>query len=97
VWGKRGEALNKILSKGRTICVEGRLQTRKWEDKEGNKRYLTEIVATNVILLGGRGTGAADQTGYEPGTMNDRGGGDEVTENHMDVNGGFGEDEDPPF
>ena len=55
VWGKRGEALNKILSKGRGICVEGRIQTRKWEDREGNKRYGTEIVATNVVLLGGKG------------------------------------------
>ena len=54
VWGKRGEALNKILSKGRSICVEGRIQTRRWEDREGNKRYGTEIVATNVILIGGR-------------------------------------------
>jgi single-strand DNA-binding protein len=54
VWGKRGEALNKILSKGRSVCVEGRIQTRKWEDRDGNKRYGTEIVATNVILLGSR-------------------------------------------
>jgi len=56
VWGKRGEALNNILSKGRPICVEGRIQYRQWEDKEGNKRNSTEIVATNIVLLGsGRG------------------------------------------
>jgi single-strand DNA-binding protein len=55
IWGKRGEALNKILSKGSRICIEGRLQTRSWEDKQGNKRYTTEINAQNVILLGGRG------------------------------------------
>lgn len=55
IWGKRGEALNKILSKGSRLCVEGRLQTRSWEDKQGSKRYATEINATNVILLGGRG------------------------------------------
>jgi single-strand DNA-binding protein len=60
VWGKRGEALNKILSKGRGICVEGRIQTRKWEDRDGNKRYGTEIVATNVILLGGRARSEGD-------------------------------------
>lgn len=53
VWSKRGEGLNKILSKGSKICVKGRLQTRSWEDKQGGKRYSTEIVATNVILLGG--------------------------------------------
>jgi single-strand DNA-binding protein len=55
VWGKRGEALNKILAKGSRICVEGRLQTSSWEDKQGAKRYTTEINAQNVILLGGRG------------------------------------------
>ncbi len=56
VWGKRGEALNNILSKGRPICVEGRIQYRQWEDKDGNKRNSTEIVANNIVLLGsGRG------------------------------------------
>jgi len=53
VWGKRGEALNNILSKGRSICVEGRIQYRQWDDKEGNKRSATEIVAQNIVLLGG--------------------------------------------
>ena len=57
VWGKRGEALNKILAKGRSIFVEGRLQTRSWEDKQGTKRYTTEVVANNVILVGGGGRG----------------------------------------
>lgn len=57
IWGKRGEALAKILSKGSRILVEGRLQTRSWEDKQGAKRYSTEVVANNVVLLGGRGEG----------------------------------------
>ena len=57
VWGKRGEALNNILSKGRPICVEGRIQYRTWDDKDGNKRNATDIVATNVVLLGGRRDG----------------------------------------
>src|ERR1043165_4929776 len=60
-WGKRAEALNKILSKGRTIWVEGRIQTRSWEDKEGGKRYATEINANQIGLVGGRGGGG----GYE--------------------------------
>jgi single-strand DNA-binding protein len=64
VWGKRGEALNKILSKGKQLCVEGRLQTRSWEDKTGSKRYSTEVVATNVILLGG-GAGRGASSGYD--------------------------------
>ena len=70
VWGNRAEALNKILSKGRSICVEGRIQTRSWEDKEGNKRYSTEINATNIVLLGGGRRGGDDE-----GTPRDFGGG----------------------
>ena len=57
VWGKRGEGLNKVISKGSQMYVEGRLQTRSWDDKQGQKRYSTEVVATNIILLGSRGGG----------------------------------------
>ena len=54
VWGRRAEALAKLLSKGARIGVEGRLQTRQWEDAAGSKRYSTEVQAMNVLLLGGR-------------------------------------------
>lgn len=58
VWGKRAEGLGKILSKGDRILVEGGLRTSSYDDKDGNKRYKTEIVATNVVLSGGgRGEG----------------------------------------
>ncbi len=57
VWGKRAEGLNKILSKGRSVWVEGRLQTRSWEDKDGGKRYATDVVASNVGLMGSGGQG----------------------------------------
>ncbi|MET0344347.1 MAG: single-stranded DNA-binding protein [Polyangiales bacterium] len=70
VWGKRAEALNKILSKGRTIWVEGRIQTRSWEDaKDGSKRYATEINANNIGLVGGNrgGGGGEGGGGYEGG------------------------------
>ncbi len=53
VWGNRAEALNKILSKGRSIAVEGRIQYRQYDDKDGNKRWSTDIVANQVVLLGG--------------------------------------------
>lgn len=53
VWGKRAEGLSKCLSKGSRIGLEGRIQTRSWENRDGNKKYVTEIIATNVILLGG--------------------------------------------
>ena len=58
-WGKTGELCAQYLSKGRSVYIEGRLQTREWEDKEGQKRSTTEIVAQNVTFLGGPRTGAA--------------------------------------
>ncbi len=54
VWGKRGEALHRILTKGSTIFVEGGLRTSSYENKEGQKVYKTEVVAQNIILAGGR-------------------------------------------
>jgi len=71
VWGKRGEGLNKILSKGSRLCAEGRLQTRSWEDKSGNKRYTTEVVATNIVLLGGRGRDGGQDDGGTPPPSDD--------------------------
>ena len=58
VWEKTAENCAQYLQKGRSVYVEGRLQTRDWEDREGNKRQSTEIVATNVTFLGGREDGA---------------------------------------
>jgi single-strand DNA-binding protein len=54
IWGKRAEALANILSKGSRIFVEGGLRTSSYEDRDGNKRYKTEINATNIILSGGK-------------------------------------------
>jgi single-strand DNA-binding protein len=53
----RQENLGSYLTRGKQVYVEGRLQTRSYDDKDGNKRYATEVVADNVILLGGRGEG----------------------------------------
>jgi single-strand DNA-binding protein len=58
-WNKTAELCGEYLSKGRTVYVEGRLQTREWNDKDGNKRSTTEIVAQNVRFLGGRGGDAS--------------------------------------
>ena len=52
-WGKLGELCGEYLNKGRRVFIEGRLQTRNWDDKSGNKRYITEIVANNVQFLDG--------------------------------------------
>ena len=62
VWGKQAESCQKYLSKGRQVYVEGRLQTRQWTDKDGNKRYTTEVVAERVQFLG---TGNNNKTKVE--------------------------------
>jgi single-strand DNA-binding protein len=61
VWGKTAEALAEYLTKGKQIYVEGKLQTRKWTDKEGVEKYTTEIKADRVVLLGGGGGPASQQ------------------------------------
>jgi single-strand DNA-binding protein len=57
LWGKTAESLNEYLTKGKQIYVEGRLQTRQWDDKDGIKRYTTEIRGDRIVLLGGGGGG----------------------------------------
>ena len=57
LWGKSAESLSEYLTKGKQIYVEGRLQTRQWDDKDGNKRYTTEIRGDRIVLLGGGGGG----------------------------------------
>lgn len=61
VWGKTAENCEKYLDKGRTVLVEGKLQTREWEDDSGNKKYITEVVANSVQFVGG-GHGGDDDT-----------------------------------
>lgn len=57
LWGKRAEALSKHLSKGSQVWIEGSIQTRSWEDKDGGKRYATEINVRDIGLLGSKGAG----------------------------------------
>jgi single-strand DNA-binding protein len=59
----RGENVANYLTKGKQIYVEGRLQTRSYEDKDGKKVYSTEVVADEVILLGGQGGGGGGRSG----------------------------------
>jgi single-strand DNA-binding protein len=58
MWGRLAEIAQQYLKRGSLIYVEGRLQTRQWDDQTGNKRYTTEIVANVMKMLGGRGEGA---------------------------------------
>jgi single-strand DNA-binding protein len=57
VWGKLAELSNQYLKKGRSAYIEGRIQTRSWDDKDGNKKYRTEIVATQLQFLSPAGQG----------------------------------------
>ena len=52
IWGKQAENANQFLSKGSQVFVEGKIETRKWEDKDGNNRYTTEIKADRVQFIG---------------------------------------------
>ena len=62
LWGKSAESLSEYLTKGKQIFVEGRLQTRKWQDKDGQDKYTTEIVANVMQMLGSRqGMGGGDR------------------------------------
>jgi single-strand DNA-binding protein len=53
VYGKQAENCSKYLQKGRQVYLEGRIQTRSWDDKEGKKQYMTEVVANQVVFIGG--------------------------------------------
>ncbi|MBI5249144.1 MAG: single-stranded DNA-binding protein [Desulfomonile tiedjei] len=52
-WGRLGEVCGEYLSKGKQVFIEGRIQTREWEDQDGNKRTTVEIIANDMIMLGG--------------------------------------------
>src|SRR5947208_16889988 len=63
VWGKQAEIAQQYLKKGSLVFIEGRIQSREWQDKEGQKRTSFEIVADNLRMLGGRAEGAAAGAG----------------------------------
>jgi len=54
LWRGLAEVAEKYLKKGNTVYIEGKIRTRSWEDKEGNKRYTTEIIGDNMTMIGGR-------------------------------------------
>jgi single-strand DNA-binding protein len=97
VWGKRAEALSKFLTKGSRIFVEGGIRTSSYEDKEGQKRYRTEVVASNIILSGsggggGRGGPRAQDSGESAPEPAPSGGG-----GYGDQDYGGGSDDEIPF
>ena len=66
MFGKLAEIVGQYLRKGAKIYVEGRLQTRKWQDKDGNDRYTTEVVANEMQMLDGRSGGDANSAPAQP-------------------------------
>ncbi|MFT4570344.1 MAG: single-strand DNA-binding protein [Hyphomicrobiaceae bacterium] len=97
VWGRQGENCAQYLEKGRSCYVEGRLQTRKWQDKEGKDRYTTEIIGDRIqFLSGGQGGG---QGGGQSGGGAGGGGGGGRDDNYGGGGGGGGgrsDDFSPP-
>lgn len=72
VWSKQAENCAKYLAKGREVYVEGRLQTRSWDDPNGQKRYSTEIVAQTVQFIGGGASTGGRDMGDPPPSHGDR-------------------------
>ncbi|MBX2814041.1 MAG: single-stranded DNA-binding protein [Myxococcales bacterium] len=87
VWGRQAEHCGEFLRKGRPVHVEGRIQSREWEDRDGQRRFTTEIIAQSVTFLGGRGEGGGGGSfgGGDGGNYGDGGGG-----NYGDEGGGYG-------
>ena len=72
IWGKLGEIAQQYLKKGGQVYLEGRIQTRSWDDKDGQKKNRTEIVAENMIMLGSKsgGSGQSDNQSQQGGDKN---------------------------
>ena len=98
VWGRRAEALGKFLTKGSRLFIEGGLRTSSYEDRDGNRRYRTEIVANNVILAGGSGRGGqrGDDYGAPPDDARETARGSDAN-GYGDADYGGGDDDDIPF
>lgn len=91
IWGKRAEALGKFLAKGSRLFVEGGIRTTSYDDKDGNKRYKTEVNATNIILAGSAGGGGGSKSEEREPSSGGGGGG------YSDQDYGGGSDDDIPF
>jgi single-strand DNA-binding protein len=70
-WSKLAEIVKEYLSKGQQVYIEGKLQTRSWDDRDGNKRYTTEIKADQMVMLGGRRDAGGRELEPPPGPENE--------------------------
>lgn len=95
LWGKQAELAGRYLKKGRNVYIEGRMQTRSWEDQQGQKRYTTEIVGNQLVFVDS--TGGASRDGGEIGDdyAPPQGGG--YDNNQSNGNGGGGYNAGPSY
>jgi single-strand DNA-binding protein len=92
VWGKQAESCGQYLAKGRQVFIEGAIRSRSYDDKEGNKRYITEIIAQRVQFLGSSSGGSGRGISAEGG-----GGGAAAGGNFDEFGGGQIPEDDVPF
>ncbi len=72
LWRGLAEVAEKYLNKGDSVCIEGKLKTRSWEDDNGVKKYATDIQADNMTMLGSRRDSEPSQSGYVPPVQNEQ-------------------------
>lgn len=101
-WGKLAETCSNYLSKGKQVYIEGRIQTRKWDDKDGNTKYSTEIVADQLVLLGRAGGGdrpeyGAPQNQYGSNAGGFPSGGSNNDDDNQGGDQGYDPNDDVPF
>jgi single-strand DNA-binding protein len=98
VWGRQAELCGEYLRKGRSVCIEGRIETREWEDREGQRRFTTEIKADRVTFLGGREGGmGGGGGGYDSGSRGGGGFGGGSSRGGSGGGGGGYSDDPPPI
>ncbi len=93
LFGKQADLAKQYLTKGREVLIEGSLRTRQWQDKDGQKRYTTEVVCQNMRFVGGRGTGGQAGPERQPEEQGAAVGADDLS----DFGGGGADDSDIPF
>ena len=94
MFGKLAEIAGQYLKKGSSVFVEGRLQTRKWQDKNGQDRYTTEIIANEMKMLGGRGDQSGSQPAQQPRSQSNQDARNKAT---FDAQAPAGFDDDIPW
>jgi single-strand DNA-binding protein len=84
MWGRLGEIANQYLSKGSRVYIEGKIETRKWQDRDGNDKYTTEIRANEMKMLGGGSGSNSNASGKPAGNFPSQGGGGSAPKSNND-------------